>query len=64
LVGDNPHLFYLLAWECYTVKVEAVTLYEDPENEHGALDGIQKIVITVSHDDQRVFTLEGYNMDR
>jgi prepilin-type N-terminal cleavage/methylation domain-containing protein len=50
-------------YHAYAVSVDAEPL-EDPEDPGNYLVGIQKIIVTVRHDDRVVFTLEGYNMDR
>jgi prepilin-type N-terminal cleavage/methylation domain-containing protein len=50
-------------YHAYAVRVDAEPI-EDPDDPDSDLVGIQKIIVTVRHDDRVVFTLEGYNMDR
>lgn len=61
--SENPEIPPKLdsMYRGYTVMVEAENLYDAVGEK---LDGIQQIRVTVSRDGQRVFALEGYNMDR
>jgi len=49
--------------EGYSATIGVESLPADPNDPNGGtLDGIQKITVTVEHNDNQVFTLEGYKI--
>ena len=54
---DNPHSLPE-GYDGYTVNVSTVTIHEI--SGHPVDDGIQKIIVVITHLDKEIFTLENY----
>ena len=60
---NDPPVYELLSLPTYDIEVTAERL--DPEGDgSGDDDGLQKITVTVEHQDEETVTLEGYKVDR